>query len=141
MSEANLRTRDALRVLARLSRILENADSGVTVPQYRMLCALSEGGERSARLARRLAIRKPTATALADGLVAAGYATRGGDADDRRVVRLELTPHGVEAVAKADTAYQLALAPLLEKLKDPDSFLDNLLTIGHAMDESLAVAP
>lgn len=128
-------------MLARLSRILESADSGVTVPQYRMLCALSEGGDRSARVARRLAIRKPTATALADGLVAAGYATRGGDAEDRRVVRLELTPAGIEATARADMAYELALAPLLDKLKDPDGFLDNLLTIGQAMDESLAVAP
>jgi DNA-binding MarR family transcriptional regulator len=140
VSAANLRTRDALRVLARLSRILESADSGVTVPQYRMLCALSEGGERSARLARRLAIRKPTATALADGLVAAGYATRAGDAEDRRVVMLELTPSGVEAMERADAAYAVALAPLLGKLKDPDGFLDNLLTIGLAMDESLRVA-
>jgi DNA-binding MarR family transcriptional regulator len=60
--------RDALRILARLSRVMGSADSGLTVPQYRTLCALSEGGERSARLAERLAVRKPTLTAVGAAL-------------------------------------------------------------------------
>lgn len=131
MSDPDL-ARDALRILARLSRILEVADSGVTVPQYRMLCALSEGGERSARLAHRLAIRKPTATSLADGLVAAGYAVREGDADDRRVVRLCLTDAGAKALARADDAYAEAMAPLLLRLTDPDQFLTSLVALGEA---------
>ena len=108
----------ALRVLARLNRVLESADSGLTVPQYRMLTALSEGGERSARLAERLAIRKPTVTALADGLVAAGYARAAGEAGDRRIVRLHITDAGRAALAQAEQAYAARLAPLLAEVPD-----------------------
>jgi DNA-binding MarR family transcriptional regulator len=88
----------AMRALARLHRVLEATDSGLTLPQYRMLTALSEGGERSARLAERLTIRKPTVTALADGLVAAGYAERSSEPGDRRIVRLHITDDGQRCV-------------------------------------------
>ena len=78
----------AVRVLAHLHRMLESAEAGLTIPQYRMLAVLSEGGERSARVAQKLAVRKPTLTALADGLIAAGYAERESEPGDRRIVRL-----------------------------------------------------
>ena len=125
---------DAIRVLARISRLLESSDSGLTLPQYRMLTALSAGGQRSARLAERLAIRKPTATALADGLVAAGYAERESEPGDRRIVRLRMTPAGQAALARADQAYAGCLGPLLRKAPDPDGLIDALLAIGGAID-------
>jgi DNA-binding MarR family transcriptional regulator len=134
MRVSDRRLRDALRVLARLNRVLESADSGITVPQYRMLTALSDGGERSARLAERLAIRKPTMTALADGLVAAGYAAREGEDGDRRIVRLSITEAGRRALDRADTAYLAKLKPLLAEVPDPDRFVGALLTIGAALD-------
>src|SRR5256885_4744493 len=91
----------ALRARVRPQRMLNCADAGLTTPQYRMLTALSEGGQRSARLAERLAVRKPTVTALADGLIAAGYAVREGEPGDRRIVRLCLTEAGAEALRRA----------------------------------------
>jgi len=130
--------RDAVRTLARLSRVLEAADAGLTVPQYRMLSALSEGGLRAARLADRLAIRKPTATALADGLVAAGYATRESEEGDRRIVRLCITDAGRVALDAADAAYQAKLRPLLHEVPDEAQFLDALRAIGAALDARLA---
>jgi DNA-binding MarR family transcriptional regulator len=126
-------------VLARLSRILETAESGLTVPQYRMLGVLSDGGQRSARLAQRLAIRKPTATALADGLVAAGLAEREGEPGDRRVVRLRITDAGRDALVRADAAYVANLGPLLDQLPDPEAFIDGLLGVGAALDARLAM--
>ena len=138
MSGAHDRVTAALRVLARLNRVLESADSGLTVPQYRMLTALHEGGERSARLAERLAIRKPTVTALADGLIAAGYAERQSEAGDRRIVRLHITEAGRVAVAGAERAYAARLVPLLAEVADEDQFVDALLAIGAALDDRLA---
>jgi DNA-binding MarR family transcriptional regulator len=127
-----------VRVLARLSRVLESADAGLTVPQYRMLSALSEGGQRSARLAERLAVRKPTVTALADGLIAAGYVARESEKGDRRIVRLLLTEAGQEALQRADAAYLARLEPLLAEVPDPERFVGDLLAVGAALDARLA---
>jgi DNA-binding MarR family transcriptional regulator len=130
--------RGAVRVLARLSRVLESADAGLTVPQYRMLSALSEGGQRSARLAERLAVRKPTVTALADGLIAAGYVARESEEGDRRIVRLSLTEAGQDALQRADAAYLARLEPLLAEVPDPERFVGDLLAVGAALDARLA---
>lgn len=121
-------------MLARLGRFLENTDSGLSLPQYRMLARLSAGGERSARLAHDLRVRKPTVTALADGLIAAGLAARVPDPDDRRVVRLELTETGRAALAAADRAYADRLAPVLADLAEPDRFIDDLIEIEEVLD-------
>jgi DNA-binding MarR family transcriptional regulator len=128
------RVRDAVRVLARVSRVLESADSGLTLPQYRMLSALADGGQRSARVAERLAIRKPTATALADGLAAAGYLERESEPGDRRIVRLRMTSTGEAALAKADRTYTACLAPLLAATPDPAGLVDGLLAVGTAIE-------
>jgi DNA-binding MarR family transcriptional regulator len=126
--------RGAVQVLARVSRLLETADSGLTLPQYRMLSALRDGGQRSARLADRLAIRKPTATALADGLVAAGYAERESEPGDRRIVRLRMTPAGEAALRRADAAYAEQLSGLLRHVDDPAAVVSALLALRGALD-------
>jgi long-chain acyl-CoA synthetase len=59
--------------LARLSRVLENHGPGdLSLSQYRVLGLLSSGHERAGDLAARLAVTKPTLTALVDGLVERG---------------------------------------------------------------------
>ena len=127
----------AVRVLARLHRLLEAADSGLTLPQYRVLAAISQGGVRSAHLADRLSVRRPTLTAIADGLVTAGYATREAEAGDRRVVQLHMTDQGRAALAAADAAYQAKLVPLIGELADPERFVDDLLALGDVLDARL----
>src|SRR5215470_8346852 len=124
----------ALRVLARLHRVLESTDSGLTVPQYRMLTALSEGGERSARLAERLTIRKPTVTALADGLVAAGYAERTSEPGDRRIVRLHITDAGRSALDRAERAYGERLSAVLDEVPDRQRCVQALIAIGDGLE-------
>jgi DNA-binding MarR family transcriptional regulator len=103
-----------------------------------MLSALSEGGQRSARLAERLAVRKPTVTALADGLIAAGYVARESEEGDRRIVRLSLTEAGQDALRRADAAYLARLEPLLAEVPDPERFVGDLLAVGAALDARLA---
>jgi len=119
----------------RLFRALERVDSGLTPQQYRILKLAGAGEERSARLAERLAVAKPTLTATADGLVAAGYVQRKELPGDRRVVRLCLTLAGRSALERADAAYADWLAGLLAATGAPDVPLVALQSLDAAMDE------
>ena len=126
----------AIMVIFRLFRGLECVDAGLTPSQYRIMKLASAGGERSTRLAQRLAVAKPTLTATADGLVAAGYACRAAEPGDRRVVRLSLTPAGRAALDRADAAYTGWLGQLLDGTGDPEAVLDALELLGSAMTEA-----
>jgi DNA-binding MarR family transcriptional regulator len=125
----------AVLTVMRVFRALERIDTGLTAQQYRILKLAGAGGERSARLAERLAVAKPTLTATADGLVAAGYAQREAEAGDRRVVRLSLTTAGRAALNRADAAYADWLGPLLGATGDPAGVLEALGRLDAAMDE------
>jgi DNA-binding MarR family transcriptional regulator len=120
--------------LLRLCRGLERVSAELTPKQYRILKLAGAGGERSALLAERLAVARPTLTAIADGLVAAGYARRDAEPGDRRVVRLCLTPSGRAAVARADEAYARWLEQVLAQAGDPDQVLHALDVLDQAMD-------
>jgi DNA-binding MarR family transcriptional regulator len=126
----------AIMVILRLFRGLECVDAGLTPSQYRIMKLAGAGGERSTRLAQRLAVAKPTLTATADGLVAAGYASRAAEPGDRRVVRLALTPAGHAALDRADAAYAAWLGQLLDATGDPGAVLDALGLLGSAMTEA-----
>ncbi|MGH9062514.1 MAG: MarR family winged helix-turn-helix transcriptional regulator [Acidimicrobiales bacterium] len=94
------------RVAARLSRQVELALAEVelSLPQYRLLFLLAEGRIAASALADRLAVSRPSVTAVVDGLVSRGLVERQPDPDDRRLVRHELTPAGRGALDAADTA-------------------------------------
>jgi DNA-binding MarR family transcriptional regulator len=126
----------ALTVM-RLFRSLERVDADLTPQQYRILKLAGAGGERSARLAERLAVAKPTLTATADGLVAAGYARRETEPGDRRVVRLCLTPAGHDAIERADLAYTRWLDRLLGGTSEADRILilHSLTVLDTTLDE------
>jgi DNA-binding MarR family transcriptional regulator len=125
----------AVLTVMRLFRALERVDTGLTPQQYRILKLAGAGGERSARLAERLAVAKPTLTATADGVVAAGYAEREAEAGDRRVVRLCLTAAGRAALERADAVYADWLGPLLGATGDPAGVLEAFRDLEAAMDE------
>jgi DNA-binding MarR family transcriptional regulator len=122
-------------ILLRLFRALERVDAELTPQQYRILKLAGAGGERSARLAERLAVARPTLTAIADGLVAAGYARRDAEPGDRRVVRLCLTASGRAAVDRADEAYGRWLDQLLASTSQPEHVLQALGLLNQAMDD------
>jgi DNA-binding MarR family transcriptional regulator len=126
---------EAVMILLRLFRALERVDSELTPQQYRILKLAGAGGERSAKLAERLAVAKPTLTAIADGLVAAGYARRDAEPGDRRVVRLCLTTSGRAAVDRADEAYGIWLDRLLSETGQPELVQQALGLLNQAMDE------
>ncbi len=107
------------RAAARLARAVENALGSVdlSLPQYRMLIFLDEGGSAAASaLAGDLGVSRPSVTALVDGLVARGLAERRGDEIDRRRVAHLVTPLGLQVLAAADAAVETRLAEIAEAL-------------------------
>jgi DNA-binding MarR family transcriptional regulator len=125
----------AVLTVLRVTRALERIDAGVSPQQYRMLRLIGGGGERSARLAEKLAVARPTLTSIGDSLVAAGLATRQTEPGDRRVVRLCLTPAGQTAVDRADEAYADWFGAVLGHTGQRDQILGALRQVDDAMTE------
>jgi DNA-binding MarR family transcriptional regulator len=121
--------------VARLSRVLENHGPGdLSLSQYRVLGLLSSGHERAGDLAARLAVTKPTLTALVDGLVERGYVVRETPAGDRRAVRVSITDAGRQATAKAGRAFREVLDDVLGYCDDPEPVLAALDRLREALD-------
>jgi DNA-binding MarR family transcriptional regulator len=109
--------------LLRVERLLERVPTPLTVPQYRILRMVEVGGERAARLAERLAVRKPTLTGVSDGLVQAGYLARQTEALDRRAVKLCLTEQGAAALRETEQAYLERFRSVTDQVSDPARLL------------------
>lgn len=116
----------AIEVTLWLARNLERIPAPLTTSQFRIMRRAAAGGERTARLAERLAVRKPTLTSIADGLVAAGLLIRETDTSDRRAVRLELTAEGKAALAETERLYAERFAELLADSPEPAQLLPAL---------------
>jgi DNA-binding MarR family transcriptional regulator len=128
-------TISAILTVLRMSRVMDRIEAGISPQQYRILKLIGEGGERSARLAEKLAVARPTLTATADSLVAAGLAYREAEPGDRRVVRLRLTPEGQAAIKRADEAYATWLDAVLDYTGRREEILDGLDALDDAMTE------
>jgi DNA-binding MarR family transcriptional regulator len=128
------------RVAAWLSKRVEVALAQVelTLPQYRVLGILAEGSAAASGLADRLAVRRPSITALIDGLVARGLVDRRQEDADRRRVALRLTPEGISILARADVAVDDSLVAIAGHLPDKDEAvaLRSLELWARAMVES-----
>jgi long-chain acyl-CoA synthetase len=128
------------RVAAWLAKRVEVALGGVdlTLPQYRVLGILAEGAAAASGLADRLAVRRPSITALIDGLVARGLVDRRQEDADRRRVALRLTDEGTRTLAEADRAVDEYLISLAGHLPDKEEAmaLRSLELWARAMVES-----
>ena len=90
----------------------------VTIHQLEALGLLGRGGLRMSELARELDISEPASTALADRLVRGGLVERHADPDDRRIVRLELSPQGRDLMNRWDAHRRRTMTATFEVLSD-----------------------
>ena len=125
----------AARALTFAARSLERAASArdLTLAQFRILVLIAAGDERSSLLAERLAVAKPTITAVVDGLVERGLVLREAVAGDRRSIRVALTPTGVTALQAAEDEMSETLARILEHARDRDAVVGALLDLDDAL--------
>lgn len=91
--------------------------SGLTVPQFRTLCFVSttDGSSLSA-VADFIGLSLPAMSRLVDGLVEQRLMDRRPCDDDRRHVRLSVTPGGEAALLEARALAQAALAKAVSHL-------------------------
>ncbi|MGD0378912.1 MAG: MarR family transcriptional regulator [Acidimicrobiales bacterium] len=109
------------RAAAWLSKQVELALGGVelSLPQYRVLGVLAEGASMPSALAERLTVRRPTVTAVVDGLEIRGLVQRTPGGVDKRSVTHTLTPKGQRLLAKANAAVDARLLDIASCLDDP----------------------
>jgi MarR family transcriptional regulator, organic hydroperoxide resistance regulator len=123
--------RAARRATGRAGRASQSA---LSLAQYHLVRPLGRGETRTvSRLATEAGVAQPTATRMLDHLERAGIVTRTPDASDRRIVLVQLTPDGEEALeskrrlvvrareqvfADLSAAEQQQAASLLHRLAD-----------------------
>jgi DNA-binding MarR family transcriptional regulator len=107
--------RGGIRLLARLARVAERTclESGVSLPQYRLLVSASGSPQRASDLAESVGVSRPTLTALVDGLEHAGLVQRVPEPTDRRGIRMLLTDAGRVARERAEVALTRRLVALV----------------------------
>lgn len=91
-------------------------DHGLNLPQLVLLYRLGEGVTSPAELARRLLVTPAVVTKLVDRLARRGYVRREPDPDDRRRVRLVLTPSGRRVCEGVERELAVELAARLVTL-------------------------
>lgn len=114
------------RRIAQLARLVESSLGDLTLTSYRILSLVAEGNDRSSQIAGRLALARPTVSNAVDLLVERGFVDRGSSAADRRAVLLTVTETGRTALAAADARVAERLAPVFDRLDDPDGAIASL---------------
>ncbi len=101
-----------VRAIAILARQFDIAcqGAGLSLPQYRLLLYMSVKPQRASELAAAAAVKRPTLTALVDGMVDAGLMTRQSVESDRRGIRLELSDDGRKKLAEVEELLREKLA-------------------------------
>lgn len=132
---------EAVRALARLSRVLERASRELSLSHYRVLSAVAAGEERASRVAERLQLGKPTVSAAVEALCRAGLLLRTQVAGDQRAVSLQLTAEGEQTLARVEAEMVRAVEALFARTPDPASTAQALVWLGAALDELKAGRP
>jgi DNA-binding MarR family transcriptional regulator len=129
---------EAVRAIARASRLLERASSELSLAHYRVLSAIASGDERASRIAERLALGKPTVSAAVDSLCQRGLLCRAGREGDQRVVTLRLTPAGEALLDRVEASMVRRIDDLCRRTPDAARVMDALVSLGAAVEQALS---
>ena len=128
----------AVRALARASRVLERASGELNLAHYRVLSAVASGDERASRVAARLALGKPTVSAAVDALCRRGLLTRTAEPGDQRAIALSLTGAGRSLLKRVEDEMVATISSLSARTPDPAQVIESLGWIGGAIDQARA---
>jgi DNA-binding MarR family transcriptional regulator len=138
VDDEHARAVQAVRALARASRVLERASGELNLAHYRVLSAVASGDERASRVAARLTLGKPTVSAAVDALCRRGLMTRVAAADDQRAVALSLTAPGWSLLNRVEEEMVAKIRSLSARTPDPQRLIESLAWMGGAIDEAHA---
>lgn len=116
------------------ARSIADANS-VTLPQYRMLVVLDEGGSTLTELAAQLDVAPSTALRMVDRLQAAGLLDRTVKPENRRETHLSLTTSGRRTVRTVTARRRRDLRAIVELIA-----VDRRGAVASAMAEVAAAA-
>ena len=128
---------EAVRALARASRILERVSGDLNLAHYRVLSAIASGDERASRIAARLALGKPTVSAAVDVLCQRKLLTRTSAATDQRVAVLRLTEAGRSLLERVEADMVARLDDMLAHTPGGEHLLESLVWLGRAIDDAV----
>jgi DNA-binding MarR family transcriptional regulator len=134
------REREALRALARLTRLLESTaggrePDGLSLAHYRVLSAVASGDERASRMAARMALGKPAVSAAVEALCQRGLLSRAGVEGDQRATALRITAEGEAVLDAAEAAMLRRLRSVWDRTPDRERVIDSLRWLASALDE------
>ncbi len=118
-----------------LNRVLDGL--GLNIPQYTALAILEENGVMTmGALADALGITMGAVTNIVDRVIDKGWASRERGEDDRRVVRVQVTPAGREVLDKAVTGGTDFMASWLKDFPEIErkAFIDMYRRIADDID-------
>ncbi|GIH18044.1 MarR family winged helix-turn-helix transcriptional regulator [Rugosimonospora africana] len=124
-----------------LSLIRRLSPPGMSLTTASTMRALEEGGaSRLSDLAAREGVTQPAMTQLVTRLERDGYAERGGDPDDARVVRVRLTQRGAQVLRERREIRAQQLGGMLGRLSAEEveaiaaamPALDRLIAMGQS---------
>jgi DNA-binding MarR family transcriptional regulator len=106
ISEIMQSLRRIIKAIQDYSREVSNK-FGITGPQLWALKTVSQNGKLSlGELSERMYLHPSTITGVVDRLERKGYVVRGRGEEDRRVIKVQLTPEGKRLVRKAPNPVQ-----------------------------------
>lgn len=134
--DAVLRASQALVAVA--ARSLTDLAEDVTLPQYRVLVLVAQYPRRAVDLATALRVAPSTGSRMCDRLVRKGLLDRTRTSDDRRSVRLALTPAGSRLLDQVTRRRRAEIAAIVEQLPagHRDAVVDALSAFADAAGEA-----
>jgi DNA-binding MarR family transcriptional regulator len=107
---------------------------GITLPQFNAVSLLKEQGELTmTAVAKGLGVTMGAGTSLMDNLVEQGFVERRRSSADRRVVKVALTPKGVDVLARATASLLEFWAAILGPL-NPDERARSIETFHEVLN-------
>jgi DNA-binding MarR family transcriptional regulator len=125
-------------LVAVAARSLANLAEDVTLAQYRFLIELAaRGPQRLADLATAVGVDRSTATRMCERLVRKRLVARRRAREDRRTVRVSLTPAGAGLVAEVSRRRRVEIATIVGRMPaaDRDSVVLALRAFADAAGE------
>jgi DNA-binding MarR family transcriptional regulator len=126
---------EAVRVLAKLARLMEKRSQDLSLAHYRILAAVGAGDQRASRVAQRLALGKPTVSASVEALTRRGLISCRPVENDARASALALTAEGRTVLDKVEAGLVEMLAELCAHVRNGPQILSALVSLGEALDE------
>jgi DNA-binding MarR family transcriptional regulator len=136
-------------ILPELSRqiVSQSADElfkgKITLPQFFLMSLLRKEGElKMTDIARLLHVTTAAATGVVERLVNSGYLLRVYDPDDRRIIKVKLSPRGLNTVLKVLQERRKMIIDIFSRIspEDRQKYLEILMRVQQIMREQNGAA-